>query len=69
MSALSSVSTVLFIAVLLSVPSLARQGAEPVVQAVTLEPGEYSLTMQFADGDHRSYGPRLASKPIVITVE
>jgi hypothetical protein len=28
---------------------------------VELAPGEYTLTMQFADGNHRSYGRRLAA--------
>lgn len=36
---------------------------------VTLEPGTYKLTMQFADAAHRSYGKKLASKTIKITVE
>ncbi len=35
---------------------------------VKLEPGEYELTMQFADAAHRSYGKALA-KTIRITVE
>lgn len=35
---------------------------------LTLDPGEYSLTMQFADGNHRSYGERLAAT-IKVTVE
>jgi hypothetical protein len=35
---------------------------------LTLEPGEYDLTLQFADGMHMSYGPTLAST-IHITVE
>lgn len=35
---------------------------------VTLKPGDYTLTMQFADGNHRSYGPRLAAT-IKVTVE
>ena len=35
---------------------------------VALEPGEYSLTMQYADGNHRSYGERMAAG-IKITVE
>ncbi len=33
-----------------------------------LSPGEHTLTMQLADGIHRSYGPQLAAK-IKITVE
>lgn len=33
-----------------------------------LEPGEYSLTLQFADGIHRSYGEEM-SKTIHIKVE
>jgi len=33
-----------------------------------LEPGEHTLTLQFADGMHRSYG-RALSKTITITVE
>jgi len=35
---------------------------------VTLLPGEYTLTMQFADGSHISYGERLSSS-IKITVK
>lgn len=35
---------------------------------LTLEPGEYTLTLQFADGFHRSYGEKV-SKTIKITVE
>ena len=35
---------------------------------LNLEPGEYTLTLQFADGLHRSYGERLSST-IHITVE
>jgi hypothetical protein len=35
---------------------------------VPLTPGEYTLTMQFADGNHMSYGPQLAST-IHVTVE
>lgn len=35
---------------------------------ITLEPGEYSLTLQFADGFHRSYGEQV-STTIHITVE
>jgi hypothetical protein len=34
---------------------------------VTLKPGEHKLTLQFADGAHRSYGPKM-SKTIKITV-
>ncbi len=26
-----------------------------------LKPGKYKLTLQFADGEHRSYGPKLSS--------
>lgn len=33
-----------------------------------LEPGDYTLTLQFADGAHKSYGPKLAST-IHITVK
>jgi Domain of unknown function (DUF4399) len=35
---------------------------------VTLEPGEHTLTLQFADYAHRSYGPAM-SNTIKITVE
>jgi len=35
---------------------------------VTLPPGKYKLTMQFADGAHQSYGPAM-SKTIDITVK
>ena len=34
---------------------------------INLEAGEHTLTMQFADGRHRSYGPKLATS-ITITV-
>ena len=34
---------------------------------VQLKPGKYSLTLQFADGAHRSYGPDLSST-IEVTV-
>ena len=33
---------------------------------VKLEPGEHTLTMQFADGAHRSYGPQMATTIRVI---
>ena len=35
---------------------------------VELAPGDYTLTMQFADGNHLSYGSKL-SHSIKITVE
>ena len=35
---------------------------------ISLPPGKYKLTMQFANGAHLSYGPKL-SKTIHITVE
>lgn len=35
---------------------------------VTLPPGKYSLTMQFGNGQHQSYGPEL-SKTINVTVK
>jgi Domain of unknown function (DUF4399) len=35
---------------------------------LALEPGEYTLTMQLADGAHRSYGEKFAAT-ITITVE
>jgi len=35
---------------------------------LSLEPGEYVLTMQFANGAHQSYGP-LMSSTIKVTVE
>ena len=35
---------------------------------VTLQPGKYKLTLQFADGVHRSYGEKLR-KSIEITVK
>ncbi len=35
---------------------------------ITLSPGEYTLTMQFADGSHLSYGEKLSST-IKITVK
>jgi len=36
--------------------------------SVTLAPGTYKLTMQFADGAHRSYGPAMA-KSITVHVQ
>ena len=36
---------------------------------ITLAPGSYDLTMQFADAAHRSYGKKLASKTIKVTVQ
>jgi hypothetical protein len=36
---------------------------------VTLKPGTYELTMQFADAAHRSYGKGFASKTITVTVQ
>jgi len=35
---------------------------------VVLPPGHYTLTMQFADGKHQSYGPAM-SKTIKVTVK
>lgn len=35
---------------------------------VTLPPGKYKLTMQFANGAHQSYGPKM-SKTITVTVK
>jgi len=35
---------------------------------ITLPPGKYTLTMQFGDGAHQSYGPAM-SKTILITVK
>lgn len=35
---------------------------------VTLKPGKHTLTLQFADGAHRSYGP-LMSKTITVNVK
>ena len=35
---------------------------------VTLPPGQYALTMQFANGAHQSYGPEM-SKTIHVTVK
>ena len=35
---------------------------------ITLPPGQYTLTMQFANGAHQSYGPEL-SKSIKVTVK
>lgn len=35
---------------------------------LTLEPGDYTLTLQFADGAHLSYGPEL-SKSIQVKVK
>jgi hypothetical protein len=35
---------------------------------VTLPPGKYKLTMQFANGAHQSYGPAM-SKTITVTVK
>ena len=35
---------------------------------ITLPPGRYRLTMQFADGAHRSYGEKMR-KTIEVTVK
>lgn len=35
---------------------------------LTLKPGKHTLTLQFADGNHQSYGPELSST-IHVTVE
>ena len=43
-------------------------GAGQTETELTLEPGEYTLTMQLADGIHRSYGEKFA-ETITITVE
>jgi hypothetical protein len=43
-------------------------GAGQTETELTLEPGEYTLTMQLADGIHRSYGEKFAAT-ITITVE
>ncbi len=43
-------------------------GAGQTETELTLEPGEYTLTMQLADGAHRSYGEAF-SETITITVE
>lgn len=43
-------------------------GAGQTETEVTLEPGEYILTMQFANGLHQSYGPNMSST-IKIKVE
>lgn len=47
---------------------LLHYGKAQTEAEVTLEPGSYELTMQFADAAHRSYGKALA-KTIKITVE
>lgn len=36
---------------------------------ITLPPGEHTLTLQFADGLHRSYGPKYAKKIKIIVKE
>ncbi len=36
---------------------------------LTLPPGEHSLTLQFADGLHRSYGPKFAKKIKILVKE
>ena len=43
-------------------------GAGQTETELNLEPGEYTLTMQFADGIHRSYGEKFAAT-ITVTVE
>lgn len=43
-------------------------GAGQTETELNLEPGEYTLTMQFADGIHRSYGEKFAAT-IKVTVE
>lgn len=47
---------------------LLHYGKAQTEAEVTLEPGSYELTMQFADAAHRSYGKALA-KTLKITVE
>ena len=43
-------------------------GAGETETQLDLEPGEYTLTMQFADGFHQSYGEQM-STTIKVTVE
>ncbi len=49
-------------------PTHVHYGQAQTEGELTLEPGTYQLTMQFADGAHRSYGPRMAAS-IEVTVE
>lgn len=42
-------------------------GAGQTEAEIQLEPGTYTLTMQFADGVHQSYGPEMSST-IKVTV-
>lgn len=42
--------------------------AQPEGELKDLKPGKYTLTLQFADALHKSYGPSLADK-ISVTVE
>lgn len=37
--------------------------------SLTLTPGEYTLTMQFADGLHRSYGEQMSAKISIVVEE
>jgi hypothetical protein len=43
-------------------------GGGQTSDSISLEPGDYKLTLQFADGMHVSYGQALA-KTINVTVE
>jgi len=47
-------------------PKRLHYGAAQTEMDVELEPGEYQLTAQFADGLHRSYGERMAATIRVI---
>ena len=35
---------------------------------LNLHPGEYKLTLQFADGFHRSYGKQLSSEVLIVVI-
>ncbi len=43
-------------------------GGQTITDDITLEPGTHTLTLQFADGFHASYGEEM-SKTITVTVE
>ena len=49
-------------------PTIIHYGQGQTEAELELEPGKYSLTLQFANGAHESYGPKMA-QTIVIKVQ
>lgn len=49
-------------------PTIIHYGKGQTQAEIELEPGKYMLTLQFANGAHESYGPKMA-ETIEITVE